>query len=90
MILVYNETSDHIIFIRTRTLRRACIFLAMSEYSWSVRNLNFVTILRQNCITNKYNAAKALRRIYEQNSVIDCERLTYALDNIVYNALYEK
>jgi len=44
---------------------------------------HFVTILRRNCITNKCDAAKALREVYDQNSVIDCELLAYVLDNIV-------
>jgi len=51
---------------------------------------HFTTILRQNCITNKCNATKTLRRVYNQNSIMDCELLAYALDNIVYNALHEK
>jgi len=51
---------------------------------------HFKTILRQNCVTNKCDAAKTLRGVYDQNSVIDCELLAYALDNIVYNALHEK
>jgi len=50
---------------------------------------HFVTILRQNCITNKCDTEKTLREVY-QNSVIDCELLSYALDNIIYNALHEK
>ncbi|XP_077272153.1 uncharacterized protein LOC143902846 [Temnothorax americanus] len=50
----------------------------------------FVTILRQNCITDKCNAVTILREFYDKNSIIDCELLAYALDTIVYNALHDK
>jgi len=50
----------------------------------------FVIYLRQNCITNKCDAANILRKIYDKNSLIDCELIAYALNNIVHNALYDK
>jgi len=50
----------------------------------------FVIYLRQNCITNKCNAVNILRKIYDKNSLIDCELIAYALNNIVHNALYDK
>jgi len=45
---------------------------------------HFVTILRRNCITDKCDAEKTLRGVYDQNSVIDCELLAYALDKIIH------
>jgi len=38
---------------------------------------HFVTILRQNYITDKCDVEKNLHGVYDQNSVIDCELLTY-------------
>jgi len=31
-----------------------------------------------------------LRKIYDKNLFTDCELIAYALNNIVYNALYDK
>lgn len=45
----------------------------------------FVTILRQNSITDKCNAARILHEIHDKTSVIECELLIYALDNIINN-----
>jgi len=50
----------------------------------------FVTYLRQNCITNKCDAAIILRKFYNKNSLIDCELIAYTLNDIVYNALNDK
>jgi len=57
----------------------------------------FVTYLRQNYITNKCDTANILRKIYDKNSLIDCELIdcelikkNYALNNILCNALYHK
>jgi len=41
----------------------------------------FVIYLRQNCITNKCNAANILRKIYDKNSLKDCKLIAYALSN---------
>ncbi|XP_071581349.1 uncharacterized protein [Temnothorax nylanderi] len=49
-----------------------------------------VTILRQNCITDKCKAVRILHEFYDKKSIIDCELLVYALDTIVYNALHDK
>ena len=48
----------------------------------------FVTLLRRNCITDKCDAVRFLQDYYDKNSIIDCELLAYALDNIVYDALH--
>jgi len=50
----------------------------------------FVTILRRNCITDKCEAEKTLRKIYDKVSNIECELIAYASDNIVYDAFHEK
>ena len=55
-----------------------------------VRNLNILWLLRQNCIINQCDAANILHKIYDKNSITECELIAYALDNIVYAALYEK
>jgi len=50
----------------------------------------FVSFLRQNCITNKNNAANTLCKIYDKNSIIECEVIVYGLDYIVHITLYDK
>ncbi|XP_071642952.1 uncharacterized protein [Temnothorax longispinosus] len=64
--------------------------LCQSVHGVSEKFKLFVTILHQNCITDKCSAVKILREVYDENSIIDCELLAYALDTIVYNALHEK
>jgi len=54
------------------------------------KNLNIVTILRRNCITDKCDAEKTFRKIYDKESNIECELIAYASDNIVYDAFHEK
>jgi len=51
---------------------------------------HFVTYLRRNCIIDKCDAANILRKIYDTESNIECELIAHALDNIVYDAIYEK
>jgi len=60
----------------------------MSEYLRE-KFKHFTTFLRQNCITNKRDAANILHKIYDKNSIINCELLIYALDNVVHDALYD-
>jgi len=50
---------------------------------------DIVTYLRQNCITNRFDAANILRKIYNKNSNVECELIAYALNNIVHNALHD-
>ena len=49
----------------------------------------FVSYLYQNYTANKFEI-NTLRKIYDKNSIIECELIMYSLDNIVYNALYKK
>ena len=51
----------------------------------------FVSLLRQTSyIYNKCDAEKLLREKYDKTSLLDCELLTYALDNIVNDALGDR
>lgn len=47
----------------------------------------FATVLRQNCITDKCDARRILREVSDEKSLVDCELLAYALENIMYNAV---
>jgi len=69
-------------------VEHAYFWLCQNTHMISEKFNHFVTILRRNCITDKCDAEKTLRGVYDQNSVIDCELLGYA--NIIYNALHEK
>ncbi|XP_071579632.1 uncharacterized protein [Temnothorax nylanderi] len=64
--------------------------LCQNVHGVSEKFKQFVTILRQNCITDKCNAVRSLHEVYDKNSLIDCELLAYAADTIVYNALHDK
>ncbi|KAL6254022.1 hypothetical protein P5V15_015878 [Pogonomyrmex californicus] len=52
----------------------------------------FINFLRRNCITDKHIAIKTLREsdIFDKTSIIDCELLAYAIDNIVHYALHDQ
>ncbi|XP_071580699.1 uncharacterized protein [Temnothorax nylanderi] len=64
--------------------------LCQNVHGVSEKFKQFVTILRQNCITNKCIAVRILHEFYDKNSIIDCELLAYAADNIIHDALHEK
>ena len=68
------------------------VYFELCQYTQGVSEKfkYFVTFLRQNCITNQCDAANILHNIYDKNSIIECELIVYALDNIVYAALHEK
>jgi len=63
--------------------------LCQKTHFTSKKFKQFVTYLHQNCIT-KCDAANILRKIYDKNSLVDCELIAYVLNNIVHNALYDK
>jgi len=52
-----------------------------------VRNL--ISYLRQECVTNKRDAVNMLHNIYDKSSLIECELIKYALDQIVFHTLHE-
>ncbi|XP_071579203.1 uncharacterized protein, partial [Temnothorax nylanderi] len=64
--------------------------LCQNVHGVSEKFKQFVIILRRNCITDKCDAARTLRDVFDKNSIVDCELLAYALDNIVYDATHEK
>ncbi|XP_071578133.1 uncharacterized protein [Temnothorax nylanderi] len=64
--------------------------LCQNVHGVSEKFKQFVAILRQNCIADKCNAVRILREFYDKNSIIDCELLAYAADNIIHDALHEK
>ena len=39
----------------------------------------FVSFLKQNCITSKCDASNTLHKIYDKNSIIECELVIYDL-----------
>ncbi|KAL6258228.1 hypothetical protein P5V15_010157 [Pogonomyrmex californicus] len=61
-------------------------------YGVSEKFKQFINFLRRNCITDKHIAIKTLREsdIFDKTSIIDCELLAYAIDNIVHYALYDQ
>ena len=50
----------------------------------------FVSFLRQNRITNKSDVADTLYKIYDKNSIIECELVMYGLYYIVHIAIHDK
>ncbi|XP_039303319.1 uncharacterized protein LOC120357265 [Solenopsis invicta] len=68
------------------------IYYSLYQYTYTVseKYKHFVTLLRQNYVNNKCDAAKLLREKYDKTSLLECEMLAYALDNIVRDALHDK
>ena len=50
----------------------------------------FVSFLRQNCITKKNDAANILYKIYDKNSIIECNLIVYGLNYLLYMLHYDK
>ncbi|KAL6258211.1 hypothetical protein P5V15_010139 [Pogonomyrmex californicus] len=61
-------------------------------YGVSEKFKQFINFLRRNYITDKHIAIKTLREsdIFDKTSIIDCELLAYAIDNIVHYALHDQ
>ncbi|XP_025995093.1 uncharacterized protein LOC120359889 [Solenopsis invicta] len=68
------------------------IYYSLYQYTYTVseKYKHFVSLLRQNYVNNKCDAAKLLREKYDKTSLLECEMLAYALDNIVHDALHDK
>ena len=64
-------------------------WLCQNMYTVSEKFKQFASYLRQNCINNINDAAKSLHEYYDKTSPIDCELISYAMDNIVQAALHE-
>jgi len=54
-----------------------------------MRNLNILQLYIK-IVTNNHDVSNILHKIYDKNSLVDYELLAYALNNIVYDALYNK
>ena len=76
------------LLIWARAMCRACYKLSQCTHGVSEKFKYFVSFLRQNCITNKRDAANPLHKIYDKNSIIECKLIVYDLD-IVYTALHD-
>jgi len=61
-----------------------------------VRNSNILFIFKKivllinYCIINKSGAANTLYKIYDKNSIIECELIVNDLDYIIHTALHDK
>lgn len=64
------------------------VYLWLCQNTQAVCNKfkHFVSIVQRNCVTNKSDAIKILQETCDKNSLIDCELLAFALDNILYEA----
>jgi len=63
-------------------------YFELYQYTHGEKFKYFVTFLCQNCITNQWDAANILHKIYDKNSIIECELIAYALDTcICYNSI---
>ena len=66
-------------------------YLYQSTHTVNEKYKEFVSFLgRTPYVFNKNGAAKLLREKYDKTSLLDCELLTYALDNIVNDALGDR
>jgi hypothetical protein len=69
------------------------IYYSSCQYIHTVseKYKEFVSLLRQTSyIYNKCDAEKLLREKYDETSLLECELLIYALDNIVHDALHDQ
>ena len=68
------------------------VFHELNQYTYRVSTKfeYFVSFLRQNCIINKSDAANTLYKIYDKNSIIECELIVYDSDYIIHTALHDK
>jgi len=84
----------------------SCAFLIWAWVMWNMLNMYsmnwvnthdvdkkfeyFVSFLRQNRITNKSDVADTMYKIYDKNSIIECELVMYGLYYIVHIAIHDK
>jgi len=64
-----------------------CFKLSQCMHDVSEKFKYFVSFLRQSCITNKRDVTNILQKIYDKNSIIECELVVYDLNYIVHTAL---
>lgn len=62
------------------------VYFNLCQHTRSVSDKfkEFVDIARRNCATDKREAIKILREVSDKNSMVDCELLAYAVENIMY------
>jgi len=67
------------------------IYLGLSQnvYNTNEKFKHFISYLYQECVTNKRDTINMLHNICDKSSLIECELVTYALDQIVYHTLHE-
>ena len=61
--------------------------LSQNVHDVSEKYKQFVNTIKHNCIIDKCDAIKVLHKVSDKNSLIDCELLAFAMDNILYDAL---
>ena len=64
------------------------LWLCENTYLVSEKFKQFVTVLQRNSITNVCDAVKAIRNssVFNSESLIDCELLTCAIQDVFYDA----
>jgi len=69
---------------------RACILgLSQNVYNTSEKFKHFISHFRQKYVTNKCDAVNMLYNICDKNSLIECELVANALNQIVHHTLHE-
>jgi len=84
---MYMKPAILFLFTLEHCVEHVYFGLCQSTHMVSKKFTQFITYLRQNCVTNKCNAANILRKIYDRESNIKCELIIYALD-IIYIYTY--
>ncbi|KYN38940.1 hypothetical protein ALC56_06675, partial [Trachymyrmex septentrionalis] len=89
---LYMKPSTVFFMLELEMYQVHIIYYKMCQYTNSVneRFKCFIIYIQENCIINKCDVVNILHKIYDKNSNIECKIIVYALDNIVYNALYIK
>ncbi|KYN14559.1 hypothetical protein ALC57_13221 [Trachymyrmex cornetzi] len=63
--------------------------LSQNVYNTSEKFNYFISCLRQECVINKRDAVNMLHNVCDKSSLIECELVAYALDQIVCDTLHE-
>ncbi|XP_011870171.1 PREDICTED: uncharacterized protein LOC105563277 [Vollenhovia emeryi] len=61
--------------------------LCQNTHSVGEKYKTFVNTIKSNCIIDRRDAIKILHKVSDKTSLIDCELLAFAMDNILYDAL---
>jgi len=79
------EAVGHIIFIRTQRCVEHVLH-GLNVYAVKEKFQKFVKFYAEIILIINAMHQKKLRDIYDQNSIIECELIAYALDDLVYTA----